>query len=207
MKIFISFLLVVILFKQDYSQDHSEYRHIDKYFNTDQKNVLERIITFVDSAVNPETLNIESAYKEYINSLIVDDCCKVQLFDQDIKEKFLMSLPDEVFDKIWIKQIPISVKTHDTTLYYPENFWNFDLNINGDYLKLLRALGKRNSYYKCTSKAIWVSGGLCPTVYANIFSQINEFNFLKLTDRLWLAIFLLTMEESTEIRVSRYLSR
>lgn len=207
MKILKLFLLVVILCNHSYSQDNSEFKYIKKYFTNDQIIVLESMISFVDSAVNTKNVNIEAAYKEYIDSLDVDIYKKMCLFDQVIKEKFLINLPEEVFDKIWTKQIPRYVKTRDTTLYYPENFWSFDLNINGDYLKLLKILGKKEKYYKDISKSIWLCGGLCPTVFGGIFKQIDEIDFNKFTDRLWLAIFLLTIEESTEIRVAKYLSK
>jgi len=207
MKIFTLFLLVLILCKLTYSQENTEYKYVKKYFTKDQIIVLESIISFVDSAVNPEKVDIESAYKAYINSLDVDEYIQVRLFDQDIKEKFLTNLPEDVFDKIWTKQIPRSVKTRDTTLYYPENFWSFDINIIGDYMKLLKVLGKKDKYYKDISKSIWLCGGIGPTVFVGIFRQFNEFNLDKFTDKLWLAIFLLTIEESTEIRVEKYLSK
>ena len=207
MKIFTLFLLVLILCKLTHSQENAEYKYVKKYFTKDQIIVLESIISFVDSAVNPEKVDIESAYKAYINSLDVDEYIQVRLFDQDIKEKFLLNLPVDVFDKIWTKQIPRSVKTRDTTLYYPENFWSFDININADYMKLLKVLGKKDKYYKDISKSICVCGGIGPTVFVGIFRQFNEFNLDKFTDKLWLAIFLLTIEESTEIRVEKYLSK
>jgi hypothetical protein len=218
MKITQLFILLMILCQQLNAQDNSEYKKITKYFSKDQITVLENIISFVDSAVIKENINIVVAYKQYFNSieaayLQYHDSLEVNyhyanlLLDQDIKEKFLLNLPEDVFNKIWTKQIPQSIMTRDTTLYYPENFWSFSLNVNGDYLKLLKALGRNDRYYQTISRSILTCGGLCPTVFGGIFRQVNEFDFDKFTDRLWVAIFLITIEEPTETRVTKYLSK
>ncbi len=210
-------LLAVIIGIQLNAQDNNEYKQVRKYFSDDQIPVLESIISFVDSIVVKNN-NIRTSYIQFFNSLdssysfyhmtsMSEDNVFVFSLNQDQKDRFLFSLPSDVFNKIWTVQIPRLVTTRDTTLFFPENFWSFSLNNNSDYVKFLKALGRKDSYYKDISNEIETCGGLCSTIAAGMFTKINDFNFDDFADRLWIAIFLITLEDPTEIRVSKYLAK
>lgn len=211
-------LFAVIIGNQLNAQESFKDKQVRKYFSEDEIPVLESIIAFVDSSITNDNNNIRTAYLKFFNSLDSaytfyhitsknEDKSFFFSLNQDQKERFLFNLPSDVFNKIWTVQIPRIVKTRDTTLYNPENFWSFSLNNNGDYLNLLKALGRKDRYYKEISKAIETCGDLCPTIAAGMLTKINNFNFSDFNDRLWIAIFLITLEEPTEIRVSKYLAK
>jgi hypothetical protein len=83
---------------------------------------------------------------------------------------------------------------------------SIDLNNSGEFVRLIHDLGINNEYYKDLYSAIEISGGLSPTVVAGFLNNHKDFDFNNSKDRLWAAIFLLTLEESVEKKVKRYLN-
>jgi hypothetical protein len=218
MKLIFPLIILIILGTHLKAQDKFDDKQVKKYFSLEQIKVLKTIIAFVDSNIVKDNNNIRLAYINYFIS--IDSTYELYkshssrwnssyslTINQDIKERFLFNLQKDVFNKIWTVQIPMDVRTRDTTLFYPENFWSFSLNNNGDYIKLLKALGKKDNYYKVISNQIEIAGNINPTIFAGMFNKINELDFNKFTDRLWIAIFLLTIEDPTEIRVAKYLEK
>lgn len=211
-------ILAIVIGGQLNAQDKYEYKQVGKYFSENQITVLKSIISFVDSIVTENNSDKKAAYLQFFNSLDsaytfyhpyskIADSSFVFSLNQDCKKRFLGSLSTDVFNKIWTVQMPRLVKTIDTTIYYPENFLTIDLNNKGDYVKLLNSLGRKNKYYKVISNEIEVCGGICPTIVAGMFTKINDFDFANFTDRLWIAIFLITLEDPIQMRVSRYLAK
>ncbi len=155
-------------------------------FVTDDKH----ITYYYDQAANSQILHMK-----YILQMTVK------------RKNFIFSLDTILFNKIWSKQIPTRVKTRDTTLYYPANFYLIGLNPNGDYVKLLDNLGKSNRYYKKVHEGIICSGTLSPVFYAGFFNHEYSFDFKNISDRLFFSIALLTLDEPIEKKVERYLKK
>jgi len=218
MKLIFPLLIFLILGTHLRAQDKFDDKQVKKYFSLDQIEVLNTIIAFVDSNIVKDNNSIKLAYINYFISL--DSTLELYnshpsqrnssysfFIKQDLKERFLLNLRKDVFDKIWTVKIPGFVQTRDTILFRPDNFWSFSLNNNGDYVKLLKELGKKDKYYKVISKQIEIAGNISPVIFAGMFDKINELDFNKFTDRLWIAIFLLTNEDPIEIRVAKYLKK
>nr|WP_319267413.1 hypothetical protein [uncultured Draconibacterium sp.] len=186
-------------------------KQIDKHFNKKESKELAHIISFVDSLVVAKTdiQEMDKAYHHYLDSLHVNSTHGNYnwAFDEEMKYKFLFHIDSTVFNKIWIKQTTSRmVKTSDTTLYYPENFISLDLKSAGDYAKLIRNLGKTNANYKAYYQTIEIAGSLSPSVVAGFLTNHNKFDFDNSNNRLWAAVFLLTLEESVDKKVERYLN-
>ena len=154
-----------------------------KHFTEQERLELFKIVSFVDSIVQfkRQFFEIDKAYQYYYDSI-----CKLYESSFDVgypsineeqKLKFLFNLDSELFKKIWVKQIPRFVRIKDTILYSPVNFYFIDINNNGEYVKLLKKLGKTNRYYKLVQESILRSGGLSPIFYGGFFFQDFSFYF------------------------------
>ena len=207
--------LLLFLFASAFAQnpvnefDTKLYR---KHFTEQERLELFKIVTFVDSIVQSQKYfsEIDKAYQYYYDSICTlfdSSFDEYPSIDEEEKFKFLFNLDSELFNKIWLKQIPRHVRTKDTILYSPVNFYYIDINNNGEYVKLLKKLGKTNRYYKQVQESILRSGGLCPVFYGGFFYQDFSFDFKNISDRLWFSIVLLTTEEPIEKKVERYLKK
>ena len=209
----ISLLLILLVsFSNHNTENDFNTKLYRKYFTEQQRIELFKIVSFIDSIVLAQYrfAEIDKAYQYCYDSI-----CKLSdssheeytVNDGEERENFIFSLDTILFNKIWSKQIPIRVKTRDTTLHYPENFYSIDLNPNGEYVKLLDNLGKSNRYYKKVHEGIISSGTFSPVFYAGFFNHEYSFDFKSISDRLFFSIALLTLDEHIEKKVERYLKK
>ncbi len=206
--------LLIFLFASVFAQnpvnefDTKLYR---KHFTEQQRIELFKIVSFLDSIVVSQNrfVEIDKAYQYYYDSIckLSNSSHEVYTANDGEVENFIFSLDTILFNKIWSKQIPTRVKTRDTTLHYPANFYLIGLNPNGDYVKLLDNLGKSNRYYKKVHEGIICSGTLSPVFYAGFFNHEYSFDFKNISDRLFFSIALLTLDEPIEKKVERYLKK
>ena len=210
-KLILIFSTITIFANSSIGQSDLDSRQIEKFFDKKEKKELVKIISFVDSLVLSKTKSkeIEKAYHQYLD-LLHENAANGNLewaFDEEMKYNFLFNIDSTVFNKIWFKSTTSRiVKTRDTTLYNPENFVSIDLNNTGDFVRFIHDLGKNSVYYKDFYGAIEISGGLSPSIVAGFLSNNKDFDFNNSNDRLWAAVFLLTLEESVEKKVKRYLN-
>ncbi len=210
-KLILILTTILIIANSCVGQNDLDSKQIGKYFDKKEKKELVKIISFVDSLVlsKTELKEIDKAYHQYFD-LLHENAANGDLdwaFDEEMKYNFLFNIDSTVFNKIWFKSTTSRiVKTRDTTLYNPEDFISIDLNNKGDFVKLIYDLGKNNEYYKDFYGAIEISGGLSPTIVAGFLYNHKNFDFNNSNDRLWAAVFLLTLEESVEKKVKRYLN-
>ena len=186
---------------------------IKKHFSSTERQELAGIVSFVDSLVLSKTkLNeIDKAYHYYLDSIYSsakNGNMDALALDQKHKYAFIFAIDTTLFNKIWTKSTTAKiVKTSDTILYNPQNFISIDLNSNGEFVKMLADLSNEKEYYKDLYNAIEIAGGLSPTNVSGFLISNKIFDFNDQNDRLWAAIFLLTIEESIEIKVQRYLKQ
>ena len=188
---------------------------ISKFFDSREINELEKIVRFTDSLVIASTgiVNIDSAYHFYLDSIFEEH---YELGNPDalglnhsLKVNLLSMIDSNLIEKIWLKPAPPSmVMTNDTVLYAPEGYPSLDLNNLGSYARLIEELGKSDSVFHRINDHLTSTGGLGPLVIGNYpLHWHNKHNFNVAENRLWVAIFILTLEESVETKVARYLSR
>lgn len=195
-----------------FGQCDLESKQIRKYFDKKERKELVKIVSFVDSLVLSKTglADTGEAYHRYLD-MLHENAAKGNLewaFDEEMKYDFLFNVDSVVFNKIWSKSTTSKiVKTSDTTLFNPENFISIDLNNTGEYVKLLQSLGQNNKCYKDFYEAIETAGALSPTIVAGFLNNHKEFNLQNSNDRLWTAIFLLSLEETVKKKVARYLNK
>ncbi|NQU51574.1 MAG: hypothetical protein HQ522_03445 [Bacteroidetes bacterium] len=204
--------MLLILSTSCVSKTDLKSEQIERYFNAKERIELAKIVEYVDSLVlsKTELKEIDKSYHQYLDLLhemAANGDMEFWAFDEEMKYEFLFSIDTVLFNKIWFKSTTSRiVKTRDTTLYNPENFISINLNNIGDFVKLIYDLGENNKYYKEFYEAIENAGALSPSIVAGFLYNHKDFNFNNIDNRLWAAVFLLTLEESVEKKVKRYLN-
>ena len=202
---------IFILSNSSIGQNDLNSKQVEKFFDKNERIELVKIISFVDSLVISKTkiTDINKAYHKYLD-LLHDNAENGTFdwaFDEEMKYNFLFNIDTTGFNKIWFKSTTSRiVHTRDTTLYNPENFISIDLNNNGAFVKLIQKLGENSKYYKDFYNSIEISGALSPGIVSGFLYNHNDFDLNNSNDRLWTAVFLLTLEESVEKKVKRYLN-
>ncbi|KAF0201597.1 MAG: hypothetical protein FD170_2603 [Bacteroidetes bacterium] len=204
-------LILLVSFSAPNPSNEFDTKLYRKHFTEQERLELFKIVSFVDSIVLSQNRfsEIDKAYQYYYDSIceLYESSFEVYpSIDEEEKLKFLFNLDTELFNKIWSKQIPRFVRTNDTILYSPVNFYFIDIYNNGEYVKLLKKLGKTNRYYKQVHKDILLTGAFSPIFYGGFFDQYYNFDFDYINDRLFFSIVLLTTEEPIETKVKRYIT-
>ncbi len=215
----INLFIIIILFLTSCENESSLNKelkndsYITKFFSSEEINEIEKIIKFVDNLIliNNIHIDIDKAYHYYldsINELAFEGDRNAMTFDEKIKYKFLFDLDNELFNEIWEKQNTSRlIHTRDTTLHNLENFITIDLNIKGKYLQMLNEIEDNNMLFKEIYNDSQAIGGLPPTLITGFFYYNHKYDFNEIHYRLWAAILLLSIEESYEQKVERYLNK
>jgi hypothetical protein len=207
--LFLSVFLIATISCKFNSKNETDL--VKNHFNEKERKDLAQIISFVDSLVlvNNRYSDIGSAYHYYLDSVykLLDTGKLVDIaFDEESKYHFLFNLDSTLFKKIWIKSTTSTmVKTKDTILYSPDNFIRIELNTRGSYMDLIRELGVNNPNYKDIYESCEIAGGLSPSLLTTFLNQNEKYDFELFHNHLWAAIFLLTLEDSLDKKVYRYL--
>ena len=185
---------------------------LKKYFTETERPLLAKMVQFTDSLVlaNTKETQAEEAYHVYldtIQSLMKNGEWINYTFNELEKQEFLFNLDTTLFNKIWEKSIPRIVKSKDTTLYSPENYFSLSLNYKGDYVKYLKEKGMENDFFKSVHENIEISGDISPVVFGTFLLKHRELNFGDSENRLWASVFILRMSDPIELKVKRYLAR
>jgi len=184
-----------------------------KHFSKSERLELSRIVSFVDGEVLPKNkyTEINKACHYYLDSiyqLAKSGKHSAISFDEQRKYEFLFSIDATLFNKIWKKSTSAKiVKTKDTTLYQPQNYITIDLNYKGQYVELLKELGGKNKYYRNLAENMQLSGGFSPVIFSEFLNSNKNFDFNTIENRLWASIFLLTLEESVDMKVKKILNK
>lgn len=202
-------LLVVISCNYNKQSLNFDDQLINKYFTEKDRASLRAMVKFVDSLImidNPSQ-DIEKGYHYYFDS--VYNKARYNhvsvAFDEEIKYSFLFSLDSSLFQKIWIKYVPRRISYLGTSFTDPPGLYCIDLVNDGAFNNLLEELGKENELYKWYSEHIREYGSTTPFLYGEFPNDNHKFNFNNVYDRLWAVIFLLSAEESADLKINRYL--
>ena len=128
-------------------------------------------------------------------------------FDTEEKYEFLFNLDTCLFDELWIKATTARwVKTRDTILHHPENFFTIHFNPHGAYVNLLSDLGDSINYFQHLHHNIHIMSGIGASVFSGFLHFHERLDFSNLHYRLWAAILLLSTGNAEE-EVELYLYR
>ncbi|MCW0484951.1 hypothetical protein [Gaoshiqia sediminis] len=210
MKQLILLIFFLMQFGFIFGQVQINTEEVKRYFTPNEQKELGKVVAYVDSIIYSKTkiVNIDSSYHQYFE-ILNENAANGNYewaFNEEMKYKFLFGIDPAVYNKIWIKETPRMVRNRDTTLYNPEGYISIDLNHMGDFVKLLKNIGDTSSVYKEIQEQIEIVGGLPPSLVGGFLYNHKIFNFNNKNDHLWAAIFLLTLEESVDKKLKRYLN-
>jgi hypothetical protein len=208
-------LFIAFCFLTAFAQSYPT-KALKKTFNEVQLRDIESIANYMDSLVHHHhpKLDESTAYHAFFDSLRINflenesNNGKLNIdeiaIDEVVKYKFLASLDTTTFNDIWIDEIPLMVRTRDTLIENPPNYHSLDINNQGKVMDYFKRLGKRSKSFKSIHELIEMSGSIGPTLFGGMFYKHDNLNFNNIDDRLWAAIFYLTIEESIEKKIERY---
>jgi hypothetical protein len=143
-------------------------------------------------------LTIDKAYTAYfekINSSIE----KASDLDQflptiDNRIDFYQTLDRDILSEIYDIRDTLTIRfrgdNEPRKVYRP---YSFDLNLHGKYYDFLKELSLRNEFFKSYYESTQVTGGIGPTLYANILHENSEIDFSQREERLVVIISFLSL--------------
>ena len=189
-------------------------RTIRKVFTSYEIDKLDLIISYFDNVIMnwASTPDTNKAYHEFLNSIIKSEDYeniykRVNPIPQKRKDLFDTLIVNNFFNEIWYYDTVMRIRTRDTFLLNPPDFYSLELNIKGKYVKYLKKLGRRDKLYKGVYSDIMACAAIPPTTAWGSIQNNHLIDFNKEYNRLFMAINLLTFEENTETRVKKYLEK
>lgn len=176
-------------------------------FNSIEIKSFESIINYMDRMVvdRTKTTDVNKAYHLFfdeISSAIKDSSKLIVPFEEKEKFDFLEKIDTTVFNAIWQKdKHPRTVKYQDTISTNLNKFKNLQFNSTGRYMEYLKKLGQTDEDFYKIHYAISVAGDLPPGTAIWFPLNNSKFDFNIVKNRLWAAIYILTMEKHIETKL------
>lgn len=181
-------------------------------FNKNEIKGLELMVDYVDEIVLEKTneTDINKAYHLFFEKMsnVIKDSSKFLIpFRENVKYEFLEKMDTSVFNAIWhMSTHTRAVKYQDTIYRDLENFKTLNLKPVGDYMKYLEKLGETDEFFESLHKSINISGDMPAGTAVWFPDNHNKFDFDIPKNRLWAAIYILRIEEPSELKMKRYLN-
>lgn len=212
-KIVITLVIATTFFScENDKHDRIDFRadkDLCQIFNADEIESMASIINFVDSAVVSITKNNSKAeayhdfFKIYGESLQKGK--RIVPFIEIEKYNFLESLDEGTFNAIWRFDTQIDrVKYKDTILTNVDYITCLTMNPQGRYMEYIKQIGKRDKRYKDLHDIIYAMGDISTST--GLWTIHDEFDFGKVENRIFAAIYILKIEDTYETKLDRFFS-
>ena len=186
---------------------------LNEIFSKSEIIEIEKMIKYVDDYVIESTKNkdINQAYHLFLDKLnqtIQDSSRFLVPFKEEEKYEFLESLDSLTFNEFWRMRSQVKTARYKDSIYKDlEGFKSLNLRPYGRYRVYLEKIGSEDEFYKLLKESLDVAGDL-PTSTAIWFPMNNkEFDFTIPKNRLWVAIYILRIEEHHDKKMERYLKQ
>lgn len=187
-------------------------KQLNEIFTDNEVSEIEKMIHYVDDRVVEETGNkdIDQAYHQFLDTLLHSmygdrDPTYLAPFEEEEKYKFLKSLDTAVFNEFWDIRRARKAVYQDSV--YEHGYQSIDLNHRGRYSDYLEKIGEHDAYYQSMKRTLDFAAGLSPTIVAWFLKMHSDFDFTIPKNRLWAAVFILSMEEPHNKKMERYLNQ
>jgi hypothetical protein len=183
------------------------------FYNAEEIRSLGIIIEYVDSLVKEHTYvnNTEKAYHQYFekqSKYIKKNSMFFVPVSDDEKHEFLESIDSNVFHSIWgfhkYDKPTDRLSYKDTVLISFDKLKWLHLKSNGRFMDYIEKIGERDTIYNQIHESIFLAGGV-PAGLARVYPmnhKIFDFNIVK--NRLFAAVYILTLEENVETRLDKF---
>jgi len=183
---------------------------LNQVFSRNEVKEIEKIVSYVDQLVlsDSDIQDIDLAYHHYIERIkqsTIDGHSFVPVSDEE-KYLFFESLDSTVFNEIWLLGNQVRMVRYNDSIYHNlEGFQTLDLNYDGRFLKYLELLGENDEFFKMAYESMEITGGMNPTLFVTFLMEHEQFDFTISRNRLWAAVFILSIEENIGTKLERYL--
>lgn len=205
----IGFALLSCQSKFDLKSD----KHLTEIFSNNELFEIQKMISYVDDrAVDlVGTEDINEAYHQLINQIddTLQNTSKFYVpFEEEEKYEFLKSLDPTVFSEFWTMSNHVQKAIYQDSIYENlDNYITLDLTRSGKYVDYLAKVGDENGFYTSVRETLELAGGITPSIVALFLKRHKAFNFTIPKNRLWVAIFILRIEEHHDKKMERYLNQ
>ncbi|SHI57612.1 hypothetical protein [Pseudozobellia thermophila] len=210
------FLLLLLAVPQGFCQkgiDLGGDKLLIEIFNPSQIQGLESIVRYVDHRVleGRDTADANEAYHLFLEEMALfnDKAAKPPgdkvPFQEEEKYKFLEAVDASLFNAVWKFEDHSGVLRYKDTVYRNlKNFKSLKLRPFGKYMDYMGEIGKNDPYFLSLRKQMGDVGNLSAgSAYGFVKNHANfDFNVPK--NRLWAAIYLISIEEDYETKLDRY---
>ena len=205
----IGFILISCQTKFDLKTD----KHLTQVFTGNELQEIQKMISYVDDRVVKLTnnRNINDAYHQLLDNIDknMQDSSKFLVpFDEEEKYEFLQSLDTTVFNEFWYMGNHMRSANYKDSIYENlDNYKHFERGHRGKYSDYLEKIGENDAYYQSVKKILDFAAGLTPSLVAPFLKIHSEFDFTIPKNRLWAAVFILSIEEPHDKKMERYLNQ
>uniref|UniRef100_UPI0032165F35 hypothetical protein n=1 Tax=uncultured Draconibacterium sp. TaxID=1573823 RepID=UPI0032165F35 len=110
-----------------------------------------------------------------------------------------------VFNEFWrLSKGVKAVRYKDSVYYNVENYKKLKLKPVGRYFDYLKKLGKDDEFFKSVHEAMEVAGDLSAGTAVTFPMKHQNLDFTIPKNRLWVAVFLLRIEEHSDKKMEKY---
>ncbi|MBD1261789.1 hypothetical protein HZY62_14380 [Maribacter polysiphoniae] len=204
--IILSFLLATTQLSSQKKIDLTSDESLTKIFNKEEIEGLESIVRFVDNMVLKSTSenNPSNAYHLYFEE-IVQTPEYIVPFKEVTKYQFLKNLDSTQLTIVWRFSQNAGVFKYRDSIYRNPDFITFlEIKPFSKYMDYLKDLGKNDPYFKAIQQEFDGAGNLMAGSAAWFEKNHKSFDFDIPKNRLWAAIYLLSNEETIEMKLDRY---
>ena len=205
--VILSFLITTTQLLSQKNIDLASDESLTNIFNQTEIKGLESMIQYVDNMVlNRENeTDVNKAYHLFLEE-IAQSKEYIVPFEETAKYKFFESLDSIQFATLWNFSYHIDmINTGDTIYRNLDNFKMLDIKPYSKYMDYLKVIGKDDAYFKSLQQEFEGAGNLMQDSAEWFPKNHTNFDFNIPKNRLWAAVYLLRREETTEMKLDRYL--
>jgi len=176
---------------------------LKKHFNSTELRGLSDIIAFTDSIVLSKNTNknVKKAYKYYLDSIFNRYASRNSIaFSIENKNSLFVKISPDLFAKIWKKKPKSNRKKAKSYNFEIDNSIKF--NAFGGYMKYIKELSEQDKKYESINNVINAVGSLGMPTITEILRHRAVFDHDNIHDRLWISIFLLSIDDKKNIKKS-----
>ncbi|MBC8770425.1 hypothetical protein H4O18_20690 [Arenibacter sp. BSSL-BM3] len=204
--VIISFLLATSQLWSQNGIDLRSDKSLTKVFTDTEIKGLESMIQYVDDLVldNGNRTGANETYHLFFEKIAKTPEYIVP-FEENVKYQFLKSLDTAQFAAVWTFNDHIDLITYRDSIYRNlDNITTLELKPFSKYMDYLEEIGKEDPYFKSLRKLMSDVGNLSAYSAYWFTENHSKFDFNIPKNRLWAAIYLLTREETYEMKLDRY---
>lgn len=208
----LSISIITFISCQDKTSMESD-KYLNETFTKMEIVEIEKMISYVDYMVLSiaETTDINQAYHIFLDSLdkTIQDSSKFLVpFAEEEKYRFLGSIDSTVFKEFWHTDNHVNMVKYKDTIYKDLNGYKLlTLSSVGRYNDYLELIGTTDEFYKSLEDMIQLTGDI-PTGTVMWFPGNHEnFDFTIPKNRLFVAVYILRIEEHHDKKMERYLNQ